>query len=29
MENLCCDLYAKSYIKNEKYILTKKAKNTA
>jgi hypothetical protein len=26
MENLCCDLYAKSYIKNEKYILTKKAK---
>lgn len=26
LENLCCDLYARSYIKNEKYILTKKAK---
>ena len=25
-ENLCCDLYARSYIKNEKYFFSKKAR---
>jgi hypothetical protein len=26
LENLCCDLYAKSYVKNEKYFFSKKAR---